>query len=177
MPLLFEKGYDSLCRSVWCVYLPLPLQLERLMARDHLTREEAMSRIRTVMSSDEKAARSNVVIDNSGTVEETLSQIPSLLQAERNAAKAVPRRRRSDRWQQADEGSPAEEAGLKSGMIMTAFDGEKIETMADLQEELEYYAAGETVDVTVQKADENGEIQEMVLPVTLGRRSDYIRSN
>lgn len=75
------------------------------------------------------------------------------------------------------EGSPAEEAGLKSGMIMTAFDGEKIETMADLQEELEYYAAGETVDVTVQKADENGEIQEMVLPVTLGRRSDYIRSN
>ena len=109
MPLLFEKGYDSLCRSVWCVYLPLPLQLERLMARDHLTREEAMSRIRTVMSSDEKAARSNVVIDNSGTVEETLSQIPSLLQAERNAAKAVPRRRRSDRWQQADEGSPAEE--------------------------------------------------------------------
>ena len=75
------------------------------------------------------------------------------------------------------EDSPADEAGLRKGMIMTAFDGEKIKTMADLQKMLEYYAAGETVTVTVQKADENGEIQEQEISLTLGRRADYIRMN
>lgn len=75
------------------------------------------------------------------------------------------------------EDSPADEAGLRKGMIMTAFEGEKIKTMADLQKMLEYYAAGETVTVTVQKADENGEIQEQEISLTLGRRADYIRMN
>jgi serine protease Do len=75
------------------------------------------------------------------------------------------------------EDSPADEAGLRKGMIMTAFDGENIKTMADLQKMLEYYAAGETVTVTVQKADENGEIQEQEISLTLGRRADYIRMN
>lgn len=75
------------------------------------------------------------------------------------------------------EDSPADEAGLRKGMIMTAFEGEKIKTMADLQKMLEYYAAGETVTVTVQKADENREIQEQEISLTLGRRADYIRMN
>lgn len=73
--------------------------------------------------------------------------------------------------------SPAEKAGMKKGMIMTGFDGQKIETMNDLQELLAYYAAGETVTVTVQSADESGEIQEQDLTMTLGRRSDYIQTN
>ena len=73
--------------------------------------------------------------------------------------------------------SPAEKAGLTKGMILTGFDGMKITTMADLQEMLPYYAAGEDVTVTVQSADENGEMQEQDLTITLGRRSDYIRTN
>lgn len=72
------------------------------------------------------------------------------------------------------EGSPAAEAGLTTGMIMTAFDGIRIETMADLQELLQYYPAGETVNVTVKKADAGGEIQESEVTLTLGRRSDYV---
>lgn len=75
------------------------------------------------------------------------------------------------------EDSPAEKAGMTKGMVMTAFDGQKVETMADLQELLMYYAAGETVTVTVQKADDSGQIQEQNLELTLGRRSDYIRTN
>ena len=50
MPLLFEKGYDRFCDAVWTVWLPLDLQLSRLMARDGFTQEEAMSRIRSVLS-------------------------------------------------------------------------------------------------------------------------------
>lgn len=94
-PLLFEKGYDSLCDTVWCVYLPREVQLSRLMARDGFTREEAESRVNAVLSSEEKAARSQVVIDNSGNLSFTLSLLPSLLAAEREqAATPSPARKR-----------------------------------------------------------------------------------
>ena len=45
MPLLFEKGYDRLCSSVWSVWLPLRVQLDRLIARDGFTEEEARDRL------------------------------------------------------------------------------------------------------------------------------------
>ena len=96
MPLLFEKGYDVLCDTVWCVWLPDALQEQRLMQRDGCTREEARQRIRAVLSSGEKAARSDVVIDNSGTEEELLAKLPPLLDAE--IQKSAVRRRRSDRY-------------------------------------------------------------------------------
>ncbi len=98
-PLLFEKGYDRLCDTVWCIYLPRDLQLQRLMARDSLTRQEAEARITAVLSSEEKASRSQVVIDNSGAMSYTLSLLPSLLEEERKkASQPHGRRRRSDRY-------------------------------------------------------------------------------
>ena len=75
------------------------------------------------------------------------------------------------------EDSPAAQAGMTKGMVLTSFDGQTVETMAELQELLPYYAAGETVTVIVQQADENGKIQEQELTLTLGRRSDYIRTS
>ena len=75
------------------------------------------------------------------------------------------------------ENSPASDAGMTKGMVMTAFDGISVETMSDLQDLLQYYAAGETVTVTVQKADDNGGVVESELSLTLGRRSDYIKLN
>ena len=94
MPLLIEKGYDSLCDTVWCVWLPESLQLQRLMERDGFTREEAIARIRVVMSSDQKADLSSAVIDNSGTVEESLRQALILLERELERAGGNPSRRR-----------------------------------------------------------------------------------
>lgn len=65
-----------------------------------------------------------------------------------------------------NEGSAAETAGLKEGMIITKFDGTSITSMSDLKEQLSYYAAGETVTITVQVAN-NGEYQEQELEITL----------
>ena len=108
LPLLFEKGYDELCDSVWCVTLPLSLQLERLMQRDRCTEEEAMSRIRSVLSSEEKAELSDFVIDNSGTVEETLAQMDRGLERELAAVRPRPARaRRMDRYTEASDPEPA----------------------------------------------------------------------
>lgn len=95
-PLLFEKGYEDLCDTVWCVYLPRELQLQRLMQRDQLSEEEALQRMDAVLSSEEKATRSQVVIDNSGEISFTLSLLPPLLEAEwQQAVSSTPRRRRS----------------------------------------------------------------------------------
>lgn len=84
MPLLFEKGYDRYCDSVWCVWLPEDVQIARLIDRDHLTEEDALNRIRAVISSDEKARRADYVIDNSGSVRQTLASVDRLLDAELN---------------------------------------------------------------------------------------------
>jgi len=94
MPLLFEKGYDSLCDSVWTVWLPEDVQLSRLMERDGFTREEAMSRIRSVLSSNEKAARSTRVIDNSGSVEQTCRIVSDYIAAELSVPESAARPRR-----------------------------------------------------------------------------------
>lgn len=84
MPLLYEKGLDALCDRVWCAWLPRETQLQRLMARDGFTREEAEIRIASQMSSDEKAARADVVIDTSGSIQYTKDGILSLYAREIN---------------------------------------------------------------------------------------------
>ena len=104
-PLLFEKGYDALCDTVWCVWLPENLQVARLTERDGISREDALRRIRCVLSSDEKANRSTAVIDNSGTIEETMDQLSELLDREEARIREPSRRRRTDR--QAEVPPPA----------------------------------------------------------------------
>ncbi len=73
IPLLFEGGWDKLCDVVWVIWVDRETQITRLMARNSLTREEAIKRIDSQMSLDEKAQRADVVIDNTGSIEQTLS--------------------------------------------------------------------------------------------------------
>ena len=69
------------------------------------------------------------------------------------------------------DGSPAADAGFKKGDVITAFDGRSVSNAKGLKETLSYYASGETVDVTVQRAD-NGEYKEVTLTLTLGSAAD-----
>lgn len=69
------------------------------------------------------------------------------------------------------EDSGAESAGLWKGDIITAFDGETVTHMTQLQEMLEYYAAGTTVEITVMRQGEAG-YQEKIISVTLGYRTE-----
>ena len=70
------------------------------------------------------------------------------------------------------EGSPAEDAGLMAGDVITGIDDTTIETYEDLTEALDYYAKGESVKLTVMRAN-NGEYEEQKIDVTLGA-SDVI---
>ncbi len=82
MPLLYEFGYEALCDTVWCVYLPPEKQLQRLMERDHMTRQQAVNRIESQMPAAEKAARAQTVIHTDGTLEETQSLVRQLVARE-----------------------------------------------------------------------------------------------
>ena len=68
-------------------------------------------------------------------------------------------------------GGGDEKAGLTKGSIITGFEGSSISGMSSLQEQLQYYKAGEEVTLTVQIPDKNGEYTEKDIKVTLGKNS------
>ena len=79
VPLLFEAGWDALADETWVVALPREEQLVRLLARaTSMDAGEARARIAAQMPLAEKCARADVVIDNSGTVEEIREYIGKL---------------------------------------------------------------------------------------------------
>lgn len=67
------------------------------------------------------------------------------------------------------KGTAAEAAGLQKGDIITAFDGDKITSMDTLQRELEFYAKGQTVDITIMTVGEGG-YREKTVQLTLGNK-------
>ena len=75
VPLLFESGWDKYADEIWVASIPADLQVERLMARNHLTETEARARIAAQMPLAEKCARADIVLDNSGTREHLLEQV------------------------------------------------------------------------------------------------------
>jgi len=72
---LLESDLAPLCDEIWVTTCPEELQLERLMTTRGLSREEAELRIRAQPSQEEKLAVADVVIDTSGTLEETRRQV------------------------------------------------------------------------------------------------------
>ena len=79
IPLLFEENYQTWCDEVLVVYIPTGLQLKRLMQRNHLSQEEAKSRIHSQMSIDEKKLLADRVVDNSQSLEKTYQQVDKWL--------------------------------------------------------------------------------------------------
>lgn len=65
------------------------------------------------------------------------------------------------------DGTAAAQAGMLNGDIITGFDGSSVGSMLDLQGYLEYYEIGETVEVTIMRAN-NGDYKEQTLTVVLG---------
>ena len=68
-----------------------------------------------------------------------------------------------------EQGSPAEQAGIQKNDIIVKFDGQSVSGRSDLNEKLQYYTAGETVEIVVSRPSE-GEYKEQTLSVTLGSR-------
>jgi len=74
IPLLIEAEMQNDLSEVIVVYAPEHIQLSRLKQRDHISETEALARIRSQMPIEEKKELATVVIDNSGTLEDTRKQ-------------------------------------------------------------------------------------------------------
>jgi len=85
IPLLIETAMDKDLSEVIVVYAPEHIQIKRLMKRDHLTQIDARARIRSQMPIEEKKRRATIVIDNSGTREETRRQTLEIYKSLKNA--------------------------------------------------------------------------------------------
>ena len=78
--LLYEANFVDLVEKVAVVYVDEDVQLERLMTRNTLSKEEAIKRIESQMSPREKAALGDFVINNSYSKEDTFQQIDEILE-------------------------------------------------------------------------------------------------
>lgn len=80
IPLLFEQDYSSWFDQTWLVYVDRDVQLERLMKRNQLSKEEAESRLAAQWPLEEKKGLASQVIDNNGSQDQLLAQVNSLLE-------------------------------------------------------------------------------------------------
>ena len=80
VPLLFEIGWETKFSHTIAVWMPREMQIERLMARNRLTREEAESRLDVQMSADAKLARADFGLINNGSPEHLRKQCFGLVE-------------------------------------------------------------------------------------------------
>lgn len=81
IPLLYEAGgYQEMMDSIMVVAIPDELQITRLMARNQLSKSEALQRIEAQIPIAKKVEWADSVIDNSGSLVDTRQQVEKWLQ-------------------------------------------------------------------------------------------------
>ena len=80
IPLLFEQDYASWFDETWLVYVEPDVQMERLMKRDQLSKDLAISRLSAQWPLEEKKGLASQVIDNNGNQDLLLTQVSILLE-------------------------------------------------------------------------------------------------
>ena len=80
VPLLFEAGMESYFDYILTISVEPDERIRRLMARDQISREEAAALMRIQMPEAEKQKKSDYVIDNSGSLEETVKSVDRFYQ-------------------------------------------------------------------------------------------------
>jgi len=86
VPLLIEGGLWKWVGAVVVVYCSPELQLQRLMARDGSTRENALARLNAQLPIVEKVEYADYVVDNSGSMQDLRGQVDALLSKLRKRA-------------------------------------------------------------------------------------------
>lgn len=79
IPLLFESKLQSYVEKILVVTVTEEMQLERLMARNNFTLEEAKARIQSQLPLSIKEKEADAVIYNNGTLESTEQQLKKIL--------------------------------------------------------------------------------------------------
>ncbi len=86
VPLLYETNTQGRYDAVVVVFVPPELQVQRLMARDKVSREAAEQSLGAQMPLEQKRRLAQFVVDNSGTLQETREQVRAVWNALRSTA-------------------------------------------------------------------------------------------
>ncbi|MDL2211573.1 dephospho-CoA kinase [Erysipelotrichaceae bacterium OttesenSCG-928-M19] len=78
-PLLFEAGFADIVEQTIVVVASEKVRLSRIKERDKLSDEEAMNRIKSQMSQEEKIKKSQFIIYNDTSFEELYHQVDDIL--------------------------------------------------------------------------------------------------
>ncbi len=81
-PVLFEYGFENYVNQILLITCDEELIIKRVMARNHVTKEEVKARIDSQISQEEKKRRSDYWIDNSGTMEAFEEKLEEFWQAQ-----------------------------------------------------------------------------------------------
>jgi dephospho-CoA kinase len=79
VPLLYESGWQKAFDLVIVVHVPRNVQEQRLVDRDGMTHEDARARLDAQMPIEEKTARADKIVDNTGSLQRTREQVESIL--------------------------------------------------------------------------------------------------
>ena len=72
---LLESELRNVCDAIWVTYAPEEIQIERLIRKRNVSREEALNRIRSQAAQSEKIERAHVVVRNTGSYDELWKQV------------------------------------------------------------------------------------------------------
>jgi dephospho-CoA kinase len=78
VPLLIETGMHKGVGEVIVVYCPEDMQITRLMVRDNISREDALAKVRSQISIEEKRRYATLLIDNSASRDNTRIKVEDL---------------------------------------------------------------------------------------------------
>tara|TARA_R110001606_G_C15360275_1_gene648447 strand:+ start:348 stop:959 length:612 start_codon:yes stop_codon:yes gene_type:complete len=67
-PLLFETKQDAICKLVIAIDVPEDIQLQRVISRDNISRENAEKIMAAQLSNTERIKRADLVLENSGNI-------------------------------------------------------------------------------------------------------------
>ncbi|MBR3296959.1 MAG: dephospho-CoA kinase [Firmicutes bacterium] len=81
VPMLFEAGWDNFVNKIWLVTAPADERVSRVMERDGLSQDEIKARMKLQMTEEEKMKRSDVIINNSGDLEDLEKQVEAAVAA------------------------------------------------------------------------------------------------
>lgn len=79
VPLLFEAKIDKFTKPIIVVWVDPETQIQRLLARDNSSEEDGRNRVNAQMPLDVKRSKADIVIDNTGSLDDLIEQFQNVL--------------------------------------------------------------------------------------------------
>ncbi|MEA1995569.1 MAG: dephospho-CoA kinase [Campylobacterota bacterium] len=78
VPLLYEKKMENMFDTIIVVYVDRKTQIKRIMERNKVSEEGAEKRLKLQMDIEEKKKKTQIIIDNRGTLHDTFKQVKNI---------------------------------------------------------------------------------------------------